>query len=95
MTLLPIVERELRVAARQRLTFRLRFWVAFGAMVLWALNVMSTRRDPPSQAAQEAFEILSYLALALALAAGVFLTADSLRACFKNAFTLPSPVGEP
>ena len=78
MTLLPIVERELRVAARQRLTFRLRFWVAFGAMVLWALNVMSTRRDPPSQAAQEAFEILSYLALALALAAGVFLTADSL-----------------
>jgi len=34
MTFLPIVERELRVQARQKRTFRLRLWSAAVAMIL-------------------------------------------------------------
>jgi len=34
MTFLPIVERELRVRARMKSTYRFRLWAAIGAIVL-------------------------------------------------------------
>src|SRR5436190_15785009 len=79
MTLFPIVERELRLAARRKSTFRIRAWTAILAificfismLILWA---SSGRRS----IGQPLFVYLTSYAFGLCLLAGVFLTADSL-----------------
>src|SRR6266850_1147741 len=79
MTLLPIVERELRVAARQPSTSLLRFLVALGGIILW-LGLWGARhnRTTPASIGGDLFFALSILLFLWCALAGVFLTADSL-----------------
>ena len=81
MTLLPIVERELRLAARRGVTFWLRmvaalvaFVIAAGLFVLFSYvgGGLGNRSGGPL------FAVLTWMSLAAALAAGLFFTADSL-----------------
>jgi hypothetical protein len=79
MTFLPIVERELRVAARSRFTFWSRLAAAAFALVIFiALQFIAQATRGAIGAGQLEFAILKWLAFAYAYAAGLFLTADSL-----------------
>jgi ABC-type transport system involved in multi-copper enzyme maturation permease subunit len=79
MRFLPIVDRELRVAARRRSTFRIRRWTAFLAMlasVFFLLYVwVAGSGDGPGNVL---FGLLSTYAVLLCMLAGVFITADCL-----------------
>lgn len=79
MTILPIVERELRVAARQRFTFWSRLVAAgFALLIFGALQLLMRQAGGGAGAGQVEFSILKWLAFIFALAAGLFLTADSI-----------------
>ncbi len=80
MTFLPIVVRELRVAARKRRTFWLRVVAALVAMIIGScILLLSTIGAIPASALGGAlFGILTWMALFAALAAGLFFTADCL-----------------
>ena len=79
MTFLPIVERELRAAARRKSTYRIRSWTAllaivigfFSLMFLWLARGRGSLGNP-------LFTYLTGYAFGLSLLAGVFLTADCL-----------------
>lgn len=80
MTLLPIAERELRIATRKRGTFWLRviaalvgLVIAGGAMILHAVVGGSS-----AGFGSGLFSMLTWLALAVVLSAGLFLTSDCL-----------------
>jgi ABC-type transport system involved in multi-copper enzyme maturation permease subunit len=77
MTFLPIGERELWVAARRRSTWRVRWWTA-GLALVAALFLMQLTGPASTGPGSFLFRGLSLYLFALALAAGVFLTADSL-----------------
>src|SRR5207302_1134163 len=80
MTFLPIVQRELRVAARRKGTYRIRSWTAVIAMgvsfvsffFLWLAGGVR------GNIGNQLFSNLTSYAFGLCLLAGVFLTADSL-----------------
>ena len=81
MTFLPIVERELRLAARRQLTFWLRVVAALTAVIiasgLFALfsiipGGIGTHLGGPL------FSVLTWMSLAVSLSAGVFFTSDAL-----------------
>ena len=80
MTFLPIVERELRVAARKHATFWLRVVAALvalfigGGVMLLTLTPMGGRMPMGGPI----FAILTWLSLAVALSAGLFFTSDCL-----------------
>ena len=79
MILLPIVERELRVAARRRSTFWLRSLTAAAAMGLVLLLILFVPSNLPSHVlGRQLFHWESALAFAFCLFAGAFLTADCL-----------------
>jgi ABC-type transport system involved in cytochrome c biogenesis permease component len=78
MTFLPIVERELRTAARQRVTHRMRLIAAGLALLIWFGFVVAGGTLSPSQRAGAIFGAISILSLGFAMLAGVFLTADCL-----------------
>lgn len=81
MTFLPIVERELRVAARRRGTYWSRVGAsAIAVFILGAVLVISEigRGVFGGQLGGALFGIFSWLSFAFVCAAGVFLTADSL-----------------
>ncbi len=82
MTFLPIIERELRVAARKRSTFWLRIVAALVAILLGAgCLVLTMAGNPGSSAAslgREWFSSLTWLSLAASLSAGLFFTSDCL-----------------
>src|SRR5882724_8582936 len=79
MTFLPIVTRELRIAARRKSTFRIRSWTAilavlvsfFSLIFLWVTRARGSLGHPM-------FANLTGYAFGLCLLAGVFLTADGL-----------------
>jgi ABC-type transport system involved in cytochrome c biogenesis permease component len=77
MTVLPIVGRELAVAARRPGTYWLRFWIAAGALALlcvpWAFS-----DEPASEFGKGIFIFLGSVMLFFSMLCGVFLTADSL-----------------
>jgi ABC-type transport system involved in multi-copper enzyme maturation permease subunit len=77
MTFLPIVQRELRAAARRRSTFRVRWWTTVIAMgmsfVSLAFISLGGRRSPGAPM----FSVLTFYAFGLCLLAGVFFTAQS------------------
>ena len=79
MRLLPIVERELRVAARRRSTYALRWLAAAAALAvtLW-LCLLPTAGQPPTALGKSLFTSLSIMAFAYSLLIGPFLTADCL-----------------
>ena len=79
MTFLPIVERELRVAARQRRTYRMRAVAAALVIVLWLLLMLAVQRSMfVPRLGQLLLHAMGIPALAFCLFAGVFLTADCL-----------------
>lgn len=79
MRFLPIVERELRVGARRRSTYSLRFLAALAAFVisLW-LCLLPTGGQPPTALGKSLFSALSTTAIAYCLLIGPFITADCL-----------------
>ena len=77
MSLLPIVERELRVASRRKSTYRMRWMLALAVLVLWFLLLVSSRSSS-AEKGQIMFVAIGVLALAFGLLAGIFLTADCL-----------------
>ncbi len=79
MTFLPIVERELRVAARQPLAFLLRFFAALVATLFW-LTLLGARSavTTPAHAGQTFFTVASVLLFIGCALSGIFLTADAI-----------------
>jgi ABC-type transport system involved in cytochrome c biogenesis permease component len=79
MTFLPVVERELRVAARRKATQWTRFFAALTVIVIgFVLLLGAQRRMSTVQMGQMLFMATSVLGFAFSLVAGVFLTADCL-----------------
>src|SRR5258706_11028803 len=82
MTFLPIVDRELRVAARKRSTFWVRVAAAMVALVIAVGFLLMTEisffRSGPSSLGRGLFAVLTWLSLAAALSAGLFFTFDFL-----------------
>ncbi len=80
MILLPVIERELRVAARGRRIYRTRF--AAAAAVIGGLFWIFSQRTglPPDRLGAEIFDSATAVSLALCLLAGLFHTADAISA---------------
>jgi len=80
MILLPVIERELRVAARNRRTYRQRFLAALaviGASV-WIFFDLRTRGYTPDALGAEIFQAVTFIALLISLLAGLLETADAI-----------------
>lgn len=81
LTLLPIVDRELRVAARRPATQWLRAAAALALTLVWfGLMLANQQGGQQAQLGHNLIRALSLLAFGCALVAGVFLTADCLSA---------------
>ena len=80
MTLLPIVGRELRVAARKPSTFWLRVVAALVALLIGGgfMTVSAVGGSGTAGLGGTLFSVLTWLALAASLSAGLFFTSDSL-----------------
>src|SRR5437660_3390979 len=81
MTFLPVAERELRVAARKRSTFRVRIIAALVAWIIGSGVLVLSRVGPgfgTPGLGRGLFGVLTWLSLAAALAAGLFFTSDCL-----------------
>ncbi len=78
MTWLPIVERELRVAAGRKSTFRLRLLSTVLVTGVSALFLLIAAFDRSPRLGVPLFYTLSLYALVLCVLAGVFTTADCL-----------------
>src|SRR5580765_6044207 len=80
MTFLPIVERELRVAARKRGTFWLRVVAALVALVIGGgfLLIASVAAGGRMPLGGALFGTLTWMSLGGALSAGLFFTSDCL-----------------
>jgi ABC-type transport system involved in cytochrome c biogenesis permease component len=80
MTVLPIVERELRVAARRRGTHALRLWFTAGGVLILILGIgwMERRAVPVTEHGRLLFRVLMALAFVYCLLAGIRATADSV-----------------
>src|SRR3989454_7224685 len=79
MRFLPVVERELRMAARRRSTYGLRLLVALAAfsLTLW-ICTLPARGQPPAELGKSLFAVLTIMAYAYCLLIGPFLTTDSI-----------------
>ena len=78
MTFLPIVARELRVAARRRSTYWTRAGAALFVIVVGTWVFLMTLREPPEMAAKVIFGVLTASAGLYCLLRGVGATADCL-----------------
>ena len=78
MTFLPIVERELRVAARLPSTYRTRSIAAFSVVAVWLFLLAVGHSFPPAMLSRSLFRAFGFLTMGFAMLAGVFLTADCL-----------------
>ncbi len=83
MSFLPIVERELRVAARRKSTYQARMAAARLALIIFAcitgiFQFSNSRMSFGAELGPVLFAIFSWLSFAFVCAAGIFLTADSL-----------------
>lgn len=78
MTFLPIVDRELRVTARQPSTYWIRFFVVLLALAVFVILLLGSRRTMPSVMGQNLLGAISVLALIFTSLAGVFATSDCL-----------------
>ena len=79
LTLLPVVDRELRVCARRSRTYWVRLAAAIAAITLciWVCFWMA-RREAPTTTGRWLFSYLTVLAMGYALLVGPFITADCL-----------------
>lgn len=78
MTLLPIVERELRVASRQRGTYWLRTGIALAVIGIGMFIYLTGRRSSPAEVGLMMFIWLTIIAGLFCLFAGIRATADCL-----------------
>jgi ABC-type transport system involved in multi-copper enzyme maturation permease subunit len=83
MTFLPIVDRELRVAARRKSTHRIRLWTTFGGALvnvffLLFMRVFGSVFVGTSRWGGMLFTTLAWYAFGMCLLAGIFLAADVL-----------------
>ncbi len=78
MTSLPIVERELRVAARRRSTYRVRIAVAAVAIVIGAALMIANPISGAANVGRPLFWALSGLAIVYSFVAGRLSTADCI-----------------
>jgi hypothetical protein len=80
MNCLPIVGRELRVAARKRSTFWVRVGAALACLFIGTgfLVIASWQRTGAAEIGRALFYTLIWLSLAAALSGGLFLTSDCL-----------------
>jgi ABC-2 family transporter protein len=78
MTFLPIVDRELRVAARRRGTYWARLGIALMAIIIGAFVYISNPRAQPQERGHDIFAGLSFLCILYCLFAGRRSTADCL-----------------
>ena len=80
MKFLPIVERELRVAARRRATHGARFGVALVALgvLFWVLWLRGSASASPQETGKVLFAVLSVISFFLCLAFGTYATSDCL-----------------
>src|SRR5437870_7673413 len=79
MTVLPIVERELRVASRRRATYRMRVTAALAAMATFGWIMLTFLQTIPSTwQGRYLFRVLFGLAFVYCLLIGARLTADCL-----------------
>lgn len=79
MTFLPVVERELRAACRQRWTYHARFYAALAALAVFAWMWMAIGSGAPvADRALYLFTGVSIVAFAHSLLAGLAVTADSI-----------------
>src|SRR6266404_2794931 len=80
MTVLPVVARELRIAARKRSNFWLRVAAALAGMILGSgfMAFSTVRGVGAATMGGVLFGVLTWLALAAALSAGLFFTSDCL-----------------
>ena len=78
MTLLPIVTRELRVAARRRTTYLVRTGAALLVMCLGTWLYLMMRDNPPQDIAEAMFVLLTAAAVFHCLMSGVRSTGDCL-----------------
>src|SRR5713226_2349443 len=78
MTLLPIVARELRVAARRRGTYWLRTGAALVVIVVGIWFFLMMQREPPQAIAMVLFSILTGGSVLYSLLSGTRATADCL-----------------
>ncbi len=79
MTFLPVAERELRVAARRKNTYRARFVSALTALLMsgW-IYLVSYQTTQPARVGEVLFSALATLAFIYCLLAGTRVTADCL-----------------
>ena len=78
MTLLPIVERELRVAARQRGTYWMRSGIALAVIGIGMFIYLAGRGQAPAEVSFWMFTWLAIIAGAFCLFSGARATADCL-----------------
>ncbi len=78
MTFLPIVGRELRVAARRQGTYWSRAVTALGAIIVGGFMQIVNRSDAPYEFGRNLFEALSWISIFYCLFSGVRATADCL-----------------
>ena len=78
MILLPVIERELRVAARSRQTYRNRFVAALSVFGILAWVVETNLTLPQSALGNELFSYITHISLCIARLAGFFFTADCI-----------------
>jgi ABC-type transport system involved in multi-copper enzyme maturation permease subunit len=78
MIFLPIVDRELRVAARRRSIYWVRAGFALGAIVIGGFIYLANLRSSQQEFANNLFAALAFLSMLYCLVAGVRLTADCL-----------------
>jgi ABC-type transport system involved in multi-copper enzyme maturation permease subunit len=78
MTLVPLIDRELRVAARRRATYRVRFFSALGVVAVWFFLFVTARGSSSVELSRGLFTAVGVLGLGFGLFAGAFLTADCL-----------------
>ena len=78
MTFLPIVSRELRVAARRRSTYFVRIGAATAVIVLGAFFFLTMQQNAPHDLAMALFGIMTGSAVLYALLSGIRSTADCL-----------------
>lgn len=79
MTCLPIVDRELRVAARRKSTHRIRLvTTSIAATISFFFLIFAAILRAPTTVGQPLFYTLTIYAFGLCMLAGIFITADSL-----------------
>jgi ABC-type transport system involved in cytochrome c biogenesis permease component len=78
VTFLPIVERELRAAARRGGTYRTRWVSALCVLGVWLMLLVAARPSSNAELGGVLFTAFGIMGLLFCLLAGVFLTADCL-----------------